>query len=252
MSRSAIRTSALIVALVTWGAPGHAQRPSPGDDESAALVGEGRAALRRGALDQATKALDQAIALNPRRLEAYVLRSAVYAARKQYKEGVELMRRALALAPADEDVLTALGSQLVLSGDTAAGIPLLLQVVEHNPRRYDAELLLGHHWYASGRWSEAITALEAYFVHRPRDLALAKEDGQHRVELADAYLRDRQVDHALKAFQQAAREGERSLRVRFGIAWATAAMDCRKAQVLLRELEPVADANPEVWLVEGQ
>jgi len=241
-----------MVALALWGAPVHAQRPSPGDDESAALVGEGRAALRRGALDHAAKALDQAIALNPRRVEAYVLRAAVYAARAQYKEGVQLMRRAQALAPADEDVLTALGSHLVLSGDPAAGVPLLEQVVAHDPRRYDAELLLGHHWYAMGRWFEAITALEAYFAHRPRDLALAKEDGQHRVELADAYLRDRRAGKALAAFEQAAREGERSLRVRFGIAWATAATDCPKAQVLLRELEPVADANPEVWLVEGQ
>ncbi len=241
-----------MVALTLWGAPVHAQRPSPGDDESAALVGEGRAALRRGALDQAAKALDQAIALNPRRVEAYVLRSAVYAARAQYKEGVQLMRRAQALAPADEDVLTALGSQLVLSGDTAAGVPLLEQVVAHNPLRYDAELLLGHHWYAIGSWSEAITAFESYFVHRPRDLVLAKEDGQHRVELADAYLRDHQADKALEAFQQAAREGERSLRARLGVAWATAAIDCRRARALLRELESVADAHPEVWLVEGQ
>ena len=241
-----------MVALALWGAPVHAQRPSSGDDESAALVGEGRAALRRGALDNAAKALDQAIALNPRRVEAYVLRSAVYAARAQYKEGVRLMRRAQALAPADEDVLTALGSQLVLSGNTAAGVPVLEQVVAHDPRRYDAELLLGHHWYAIGRWPEAITALESYFAHRPRDLVLAKEDGRHRVELADAYLRDHQADKALEAFQRAAREGERSLRARLGLAWATAATDCRKAQVLLRELEPDADAHPEVWLVEGQ
>jgi len=252
MSRSAIRTSALVIALALWGVPVYAQRPSSGDDESAALVGEGRAALRRGALDDAAKALDQAIALNPRRVEAYVLRSAVYAARTQYKQGVELMRRAQALAPGDEDVLTALGSHLVLSGDTGAGVPLLEQVVAHDPRRYDAELLLGHHWYAIGKWPEAIAALEAYFVHRPRDRVLAKEDGQHRVELADAYLRDRQADKALDAFRQAAREGERTLRTRLGVAWATAAVDCSKAQALLRELEPVADAYPEVWLVEGQ
>src|SRR4051812_19077350 len=132
MSRSAIRTSALVFALAFWGAPAQAQRPSQGDDDSAALVGEGRAALKRHALDDAAKALDQAIALNPRRVEAYVLRSAVYAERKQYNEGIQLLRRAQALAPADEDVLAALGSQLVLSGDTAGGVPLLEQVVAKN------------------------------------------------------------------------------------------------------------------------
>jgi Tfp pilus assembly protein PilF len=74
MSRSAMRTSALVVALALCGAAAHAQRPNQGDDESAALVVEGRAALKGGALDRAAKALDQAIALNPRRIEAYVLR----------------------------------------------------------------------------------------------------------------------------------------------------------------------------------
>src|SRR5439155_16359055 len=35
-------------------------------------------------------------------------------------------------------------------------------------------------------------------------------------------------------------------------AWATAAIDCKKARPLLRELEPAAEAHPEVWLVDGQ
>jgi tetratricopeptide (TPR) repeat protein len=253
MSRSAIRTSALALGLALGAAPAGAQRPTPGDDESAALVGEGRAALKRHALDDAAKALDQALALNPRRVEAYVLRATVYAERKQYPEGILLLRRARALAPGDEDVLTALGSQLVLSGDTAAGVPLLEQVVARNPARYLAELRLGHHWHAIGRWSEAITALEAYFAHRPPDLS--NEDGWHRVDLADAYLRDHQAPKAFEAFQQAAREGQPGhpdLRARLGAAWAAAAIDCRLAQPLLRELEPVADAHPEIWLVEGQ
>src|SRR5687767_8921411 len=101
MSSSAIPTkrplirsvlAGLFVVLATSAA--HAQRPNEGEDESAALVAEGRAALKTGALDDAAKALDQAIALNPRRVEAYVLRSAVFAARKQYKQGIALMRRA--------------------------------------------------------------------------------------------------------------------------------------------------------------
>src|SRR5688572_23676230 len=157
MSRSAIRTSALLVALAI-AASAHAQRPGQGEDDSAALVDEGRAALRKGNLDGAAKALDQAIALNPRRVEAYVLRSAVHAARKQYAAGIALMRRAQTLAPNDEEVLTALGSQLVLSGDTDAGVPLLVEVVGKNARRYDAQLLLGHHYHTAGKWPDAITS----------------------------------------------------------------------------------------------
>jgi cytochrome c-type biogenesis protein CcmH/NrfG len=148
----------------------HAQRPGQGDDESAALVDEGRAALKQGKLDDAAKALDQALALNPRRVEAYVLRSAVYAARKQYKDGIALMRKAQLLAGSDTEVLTALGTQLVLSGDTAEGVPLLEQVVAKEPARYDAQLLLGQHWHDAGNYAESIGAYEAYFAHRPQQL----------------------------------------------------------------------------------
>jgi tetratricopeptide (TPR) repeat protein len=256
MSRSAMRTSRLVLglglglAIALRGAPAHAQRPTQGDDESAALVGEGRTALRQGALDHAASALDQALALNPRRVEAYVLRAAVHAARKQYVAGVALLRRAEALAPADADVLTALGSQLVLSGDTAAGVPLLAQVVAKNPARYDAAQLLGHHLYATGAWAEAITVYEAYFAHRPP--ALASEDAQHRGDLADAYLRNGQPQQALAAFRQAAGAGAPALRARLGVAWATAAIDCGRARPLLRELEAAGAAQPEIGLVDGQ
>jgi len=240
--------------LVTLAAPAYAQRPGQGDDESAALVDEGRAALKHGALDDAAKALDQAIALNPRRVEAYVLRSAVYAARKQHKQGIELMRRAQTLAPNDEEVLTALGSQLVLSGDVTTGVPLLLQVTGKNTARYDAQLLLGHHFHTTSKWPDAIAAFQAYFKHRPK--ALAGEDARHRVDLADAHLRFRQPKQALALFQQALKEQaarkREDVRARIGVAWATASIDCRKARPLLKELEPIAETHPEIWLVDGQ
>ena len=250
-----MRTSCALVAMlaVAFGSPAFAQRPNQAEDESAGFVDEGRTALRRGELDDAAKALDQAIALNPRRVEAYVLRSAVYAARKQYKEGVALMRRAQALAPTDLDVLTALGSQLVLAGDTAEGVPLLAQVVAKDPARYDAQLLLGHYWHDAASWTQAITALEAYFAHRPS--ALAKEDARHQVELADAYLRARRAEKALALFEQARDHGKAKgtqLRAQIGTAWATAALDCKRARPLLHDLEPIAEQHPEVWLVDGQ
>src|SRR6187551_3182248 len=99
---------AAVLAMTLATAPAYAQRASEGDDESASLVAQGRDDLKKGNYTDAAAALDQAIALNPRRVEAYVLRSAVYAAKKQYKQGVELMRRAQALSPNDEEVLTAL------------------------------------------------------------------------------------------------------------------------------------------------
>src|SRR4051812_4863033 len=185
MSRSATATSALVLLLAAGSA--HAQRANQGEDESAAFVEEGRVALRKGQLDDAGKALDQAIALNPRRVEAYVLRSAVYAAKKQYADGIALLRRAQTLAPADTAVLNALGSDLVLAGQLDEGVPILQQVVAKEPGRYDAQLLLAHYWHDAGKWPDSIAAFEAYFAKRPA--ALEGEDGRHEIELADAYLR---------------------------------------------------------------
>ncbi|MBZ0231404.1 MAG: hypothetical protein K8M05_03575, partial [Deltaproteobacteria bacterium] len=70
MRASAIAISAVAALLVALPPAAHAQRPNQGEDESAELVAEGRAALRDGDHDDAARALDQAIALNPRRLEA--------------------------------------------------------------------------------------------------------------------------------------------------------------------------------------
>jgi tetratricopeptide (TPR) repeat protein len=243
MSRSAITTSALLVLVAT----AYAQRPNQGEDESAALVAEGRSALRGSKLDEAARALDQAIALNPRRVEAYVLRSAVFAARKQYKDGVALMERARSLAPDDPEVLVALGSQMVLAGDGENGAPLLQRVVAKEPGRYEAQLLLGSYWHGAGKWSEAIGAFEAYFAHRPKELE--REDARHQIELADSYLRYRRPKQALALFEKLPKT---DLRARIGAAWAAAAIDCKQARTLLRELEPVAEQHPEVWLVDGQ
>jgi tetratricopeptide (TPR) repeat protein len=235
------------VLLLSAGA--HAQRPNQGEDESAAFVEEGRAALRANKLDDAAKALDQAISLNPRRVEAYVLRSAVFTAKKQYEDGIAILRRAQRLAPQDTAVLTALGTDLVLAGQRDEGIPLLEQVVAKEPGRYDAQLLLGNYFHDTGKWPDAIAAFEAYFGKRPA--ALAKEDERHEVDLADSYLRYRQPQKALALFEKAA-HGKNELRARIGAAWATAAIDCKKARGMLHDLEPIAEQHPEVWLVDGQ
>jgi tetratricopeptide (TPR) repeat protein len=173
----------------------------------------------------------------------------VFTAKKQYSEGIAILRRAQTLAPQDTAVLTALGSELVLAGQRDEGIPLLQQVVAKEPGRYDAQLLLGHYWHDTGKWPDAIAAFEAYFAKRPAELA--KEDPRHEVELADSYLRYRQPQKALGLFEKA-ETGKTELRARIGAAWAMAAIDCKKARGMLHELEPIAEQHPEVWLVDGQ
>ena len=109
MRGSAIATSSLAVLLAV-AVPRAGQAQPRGEDDSAELVTAGRRALQAGDLKAAAKALDQAIALNPRRIEAYALRAAVHAARGEHDRGVALMRKARELAPTSADVLTALGT----------------------------------------------------------------------------------------------------------------------------------------------
>lgn len=235
---------ALAALLAAIPSTALAQRPNQGEDESQALVNEGRQALRAGQLDDAAKALDQAISLNGQRVEAYVLRAAVYGARKQYAQAIKLMRAAQTLAPNDIEVQTQLGIALVESGAVDDGVPVLQQVVAKDPAHYAAQLVLGENAHTMGRWPNAITAFEAYFAHRPNEIV--GEDGGHLIDLGDSYLRYRNPQKALELFERAATTRKDDLRVRIGIAWATAAIDCRRARPVLQQLSSLAEAHPEI------
>lgn len=244
-SRSALVACAVALALALGGGRARAD-----EDESELYVAEGRAALRRGDYDRAARALDRALAVNPRRVEAYVLRAGVHAARKEYAAGVALMRRAQALAPESREVLTTLGTLLLLDGQAAEGVPILERVAATWPDAYEAHALLGHHHAALGDHRRAIASLEAYLRTRPAELAT--EDAEHAITLADAYLRVGEARTARDLFGRVLGQKPRHLRARLGLAWATAALDCREAMPLLVELSTLGDRHPEVYLVRGR
>ncbi|MCE9580399.1 MAG: tetratricopeptide repeat protein [Deltaproteobacteria bacterium] len=238
----------MLAALLVCAAPAAAQPRA--EDESTALVDEGRGALRDNKLDDAARALDQAIALNPRRIEAYVLRGAVHLARKEYAAGVALLQQARALAPDNVDVLATLGTLLMYADRGDEGALLLETVIAREPRRYEARALLGKHHAARGEWAAAATDLEAYLAARPAGLAV--EDPAYRIELADAYLRSRKPDKARALFAKALTARPHDVRGRVGLAWATAAIDCGKARPLLAALADVAARVPAIGLVDGR
>lgn len=246
-----MRASAIVIsALLLVVAPAWAQRPNQGEDESAELVAEGRSALREGKYDDAAKALDQAIALNPRRMEAYGLRAAVHAAKGEHARGVAIMRKARDLAPDNVDVLAGLGTQLMLAGEPGEGVPLLEQVVARAPAQYGAQVLLGHHYADASKWGEAATALEAYFRARPKELS--KDDDRHRLDLAEAYLRTYRAGDARVLYAGISERNPKWLSAKMGLAWSLAAIDCRQAKPVLAELSRRPDAPIEVLLVRGQ
>jgi tetratricopeptide (TPR) repeat protein len=248
MRGSAFATSvALVLALALPAAGQPVQRA---EDDSAALVAVGRGALDRGDLGEAARALDQAIALNPRRIEAYVLRAAVHLARRELAAGIGLLRRARALAPDSPDVATMLGTLLLADGKADEAVPLLEDVVRRDRRRYQAQVALGRHHASRGRWADAAVALEAYLAVRPPRLAAS--DPTIQSELADAYLRAGEPRRARALFDRVVRARPDDVRARLGQAWAAAAIDCRRARPLLAALEPLAPSYPSVWLVAAR
>jgi len=246
--RAWVTASSFAMLLAAAAAPIAAQ--PAGEDESAALVEDGRAALRAKQYGDAAEALDQAIALNPRRIEAYVLRAAVHAARREYVQGVALLRRAQKLAPDNADVLAGLGSQLFLGGDVPGGVKVLERVVANDPARYEAQSLLGRHYARQDTWASAIGALEAYLDARPASLATA--DSVYQLDLAEAYLRTRRPADARALYERVLEARPDEPAARMGHAWALAAIDCNAARGVLAKLKDLVVDHPEVLLVQGQ
>lgn len=190
-------------ALLATAAPAQAQRGNKSEDESSAFVAEARTAILAKRFDDAARALDLALQLNPRRIDAYVLRAAVYQATGASLAGVALMRRARALAPANPDVLARLGSLLLdVPEGQAEGVALLEGVLRERSRP-DAFLALGKYWRKRGEYRRAIVGLRSYFSSEDR------LDPDTTVELADAYLRARMPRPAKEILAPLVSEGER-------------------------------------------
>ncbi len=220
------------------------------DEESQIYVEEARAALAKKDYALAGRLLDKALKVNPRRIDAYVLRATVHALRKEYDQGIAVLRRARALAPDNPHVLTALGTQLVLGKKYDEGVALLEDVVRRWPDRYEAHAALAHYYEGVGRWADATVEFNAYFKTRPS--SLAREDATHQVDLANALLRSGDPRAARTLYQKILTADGKSAIARLGLGWSIAAIDCAAAIPVLRGLADLVARYPEVLLVEGR
>src|SRR5262249_54438815 len=87
---------------------------------------------------------------------------------------------------------------------------------------------------------------------RTRPGSLAKQDDATKIDLADAYLRAGQARRASELFGEVLGRKPGDLRARIGQAWAAAAVDCRRARVLLAGLRDEAPKHPEIGLVDAR
>ncbi len=231
-------------------APTLAHAQSSDDDEDQLLVDEAKRAISKKEYARAGKLLDKALAINPRRIDLYVLRASVYGIQKEHGKAIALLEKARVLAPTNSFVIAGLGIQLVQSGDPAKGVPLLESIAAKEPDRYAVQVVLGHQYEKTGKWTEAITAFEAYFKSRPKELA--KEDRLHLIAEANAYLRSGDPEQARTAYDEILEITPDSELARLGRAWSAAAIDCRDAMPMFGEMTDLEDKYPEVSLVRGR
>jgi tetratricopeptide (TPR) repeat protein len=243
----AIACTAVILGL--WIAPAAGQQRDQ-DEESQLLVEEAKRALGKKDYARAGSLLDRALVTAPRRLDLYILRASVHGVTGKHEAAVSLLERARRLAPDNVRVLTALGIQLIQVGRPADGVPILERIVTSDPRRYDAQVVLGHHYVKQRAWQDAARSFDAYFAHRP--VALAREDAFHQLDHANAQLRSGDAAKALALYRQVLAKNHKDERARLGVAWATAAVSCKQAMAVLDGLNDLEQKYAEVSLVRGR
>ena len=119
-------------------------------------------------LKQAFEFGQQAIALNDSLSMAHNILGRVYLWQKQHEQAIAEGERAIALAPNDAEGYAALGDILAWSGRPEEAIKLVKKAMRLNPRYPFIYLwTLGHAYYLTEQYEEAIAALKRLLTHNP-------------------------------------------------------------------------------------
>jgi TolB-like protein/class 3 adenylate cyclase len=115
------------------------------------------------ALGKAESLARQAIALSPELSDGHELLSFVYLSRGDYDRGLVECQRALAINPSDAGSYASLGQILMWSGDPEGAIAAVDKARVFDPTpQFDNAFVLGYAYFFTGRYQEAVSALEPF------------------------------------------------------------------------------------------
>jgi predicted Zn-dependent protease len=137
----------------------------------------------------------------PPSVELHLIRAEIAQAQRRPPEAVGEIRAALALAPGDPAIETALAEALVRAGNAEEAVPLLERLARQHPQNDSIAFLHGEALLLAQRIDEAIPALERAVQADPRALA-------SRSALGRAYVQAGKFEAALPHLEAAAAEDE--------------------------------------------
>jgi len=188
-----------------------AQGRAGSETEEEAILKKAEEAFQSGDYDSAADLYDQAIKLDPNRVEAFVKRASLYFRQRKYDQAIELLTRAEKLSVSDLSVKTALGLTLYESGQREHGLGYLEEVARQRPETHGAQFQIGKH-YARLNPQRATQALEQYFRYRPEEDK--RNDGEAQLLLGTAYYLSGNLPEARKLLEKAQQSRSKDNQVR--------------------------------------
>lgn len=188
-----------------------AQGRAGSETEEEAILKKAEEHFQNGDYDSAAELYDQAIKLDPNRVEAFVKRASLYFRQRKYDQAIELLTRAEKLSVSDLSVKTALGLTLYESGQRERGLGYLEEVARQRPETHGAQFQIGKH-YSRVDPKRASQALEQYFRYRPEEDK--RNDWEAQLLLGTAYYLGGNLTDSRKLLEKAQESRPRDNQVR--------------------------------------
>jgi tetratricopeptide (TPR) repeat protein len=156
----------------------------------------GRIQIRQEEYEEAETHLRNALAIDPRMVEAQLSLSSALIGQKLYEEGIRILRDLLASEPGAFTAQYLLADALERRGDFSEAAVAYEEAADLRPRHFEARMRWAAVLEKLGRWDEAIAQYEAA-------VALESEDFNAWMQLGEALRTAKRSQEAMKAFGRA-------------------------------------------------
>ncbi len=116
---------------------------------------------------QALKAIDAALALDPNNAMAHANRGQLYMGQDLMTAAATHLQRAIDIDPGNPDILINVSRLLVVLGRSDEGVALSKYLADHDPTNPATLTALGRSYYLSQRWEESVAAGRAVLALSP-------------------------------------------------------------------------------------